>query len=205
MLLDQVKRGEPCTSEGARSTRLARAAEARRVRAGPSRYYSFGHQTESHRAHIVICPSCNRPSFLAPGLREQVPGPLVGRRLDKITDEDVLSLYVEAQKALAAGAPSASVMVCRKLLMHVAVQHGAEENASFSVYAQYLIDEAIVGKPFFEVVQHIRKQGNRENHDLEVRSQEDAETILRLVEFVLSSIYELPSMVPDSRSASTEE
>jgi hypothetical protein len=126
----------------------------------------------------------------------QVPGPLVGRTIAGITDDDVEKLYGEARKALASGAPSAAVLVCRKLLMHIAVEQGAKEGKGFTYYAKYLEDEHVVGAPFAGVVEHIKEEGNKENHELEVSSVDEATMLLKLVEFVLASIYELPAMIP---------
>lgn len=87
-------------------------------------------------------------------------------------------------------------MVCRKLLMHIAVEEGATTNEGFTYYADYLSDKGIVGKPFANVVTHIKDEGNKENHELDVSTASEAKMILTLVEFVLKSIYELPGMVP---------
>lgn len=166
------------------------------TRSGPSRRYIFAPESGHKPGQILICPVCNRPTFVFAQIEEQVPGPLVGRSIKGITDAEVEKLYDEARKALASSAPSAAVMVCRKLLMHIAVEKGAKPNKGFTYYADYLTDEHIVGAPFVDVVKHIKDQGNKENHELEVSTSAEAEMLLRLVEFVLASIYELPGMVP---------
>lgn len=163
---------------------------------GPSRRYHTGAYGDEKPAFIWICPICNRPTFILGAKVEQVPGPMVGRTVTGITDTKVEKLYDEARKALASGAPSAAVLVCRKLLMHIAVEQGAEEDKGFTYYATYLSDQHIVGAPFAGVVAHIKDQGNKENHELEVSSPDEATGLLKLVEFVLASIYELPAMVP---------
>ena len=165
------------------------------ARSGPSRRYTNS-GSGGDFAQIVICPSCNRPTYVLGEFAEQVPGPLVGRSITGITDAEVEKLYDEARKALANGAPSAAVMVCRKLLMHIAVEKGAKEGESFTYYAQYLTDKHIVGATFADVVAHIKDQGNKENHELDVSSVAEAAMVLRLVEFILASIYELPALVP---------
>ncbi len=170
--------------------------------AGPSRGYNFAPTASVHEAILLICPVCNRPSFLASGLGEQTPGPLPGQAVDGIDDVDVAALYTEAQRAISVGAPSAAVLVSRKILMHLAVSNGAKENQGFTYYAQFLSDEGVVGKPFADVLEHIKDQGNKENHELEVRSQEDAALILKLVEFLLRSVYELPGMIVGSEGES---
>lgn len=167
---------------------------------GPSRYYFTN---ENPQGFVFVCPACNRPTYICDGLSEQTPGPLAGRSIAGISNPEVEKLYLEARKALANGAPSASVMVCRKLLMHVAVEQGAEPDKGFRYYAKYLSDEGVVGTPFAGVVKHIADQGNKENHELEVRSPNDARTLLLLTEFVLASIYELPGMLPSPEGTDT--
>lgn len=169
---------------------------------GSSKRYLFKSSTaDEPDGHLFICPICNRPTYVLGDFEEQVPGPLAGRTIKGITDVDVENLYDEARKALANGAPSAAVLVCRKLLMHMAVVKGAEENQGFTYYADYISDEHIVGEPFSGVVAHIKDQGNKENHELDVSSVAEATMLLRMVEFVLASIYELPGMVPAPESA----
>jgi hypothetical protein len=165
---------------------------------GPSRHYRKDHGSDEYAAFVYLCPVCNRPTYICKDLDEQAPGRLVGGSLVGITDPDVERLYGEARKALASGAPSASVMVCRKLLMHIAVEKGAEKNEKFAYYALYLLDQHIIGEPLAEAVKHIKNQGNKENHELDVSLPEDATALLKLVEFVLASIYELPALVPKS-------
>ena len=163
---------------------------------GPSRRYRKEEAGNFSDGSIFLCPVCNRPTFISTSLNEQVPGPLVGRSIASIGDAEVEKLYNEARKALANDAPSASVMVCRKLLMHIAVEQGAHPGKNFAYYTKYLEDEGTVGKPFAGIVDHIRKAGNKENHELDVSTVAEATMLLKLVEFVLASIYELPGMVP---------
>ncbi len=163
---------------------------------GPDKAYLKPATAGGPSANIFICPSCRRPTFIYESEDVQVPGPLVGRTISGITEPDVAALYSEARRCLASGAPSATVLVCRKLLMHLAVREGADQNKSFKHYAEYLAENSIVTKAMVGMVDHIKDQGNAENHELEVRSPEDAKTILKLVEFLLASIYELPGMVP---------
>lgn len=163
---------------------------------GPSKGFFKDAPAGHRKAFVYICPTCNRPTYIIDDGTEQTPGPLVGRSIANITDPDVENLYAEARKCLASGAPSAAVMVSRKLLMHMAVQQGAKGNQGFTYYAQYLIDQGIVGKTFVDLVKHIKDEGNSENHELDISTVAEASIVLRLVEFVLASIYEIPGMLP---------
>jgi hypothetical protein len=83
------------------------------------------------RGQISICPHCNEPTYLSADGR-QVPGPAFGGTVAHISSEDVSALYDEARNCMKVNAFTAAVMCCRKLLMHIAVSEGAEENKSFA-------------------------------------------------------------------------
>jgi hypothetical protein len=54
------------------------------------------------------------------------------------------ALYDEARRSAAAGAPTAAVLVCRKILMHIGFQEKAEENKTFLYYVEYLSEHGFV-------------------------------------------------------------
>ena len=61
----------------------------------------------------------------------------------KALPDDGDSLYSEARNSVAAGAHTASVLTCRKLLMNVAVGLGADVGKGFMEYVEYLANKAI--------------------------------------------------------------
>ncbi len=142
---------------------------------------------------IYVCPRCGGPTlFNSDGPMERAPyGPAVGGLPD-----DVARLYEEARRALGAGAPTASVLTCRTLLMHIAVDHGAAAGEPFVKYVDFLIDNGVVAKRSEPWLDHVRVAGNRATHRTEVVTGEDAELLVDFVAFVLRTVYELPSRLP---------
>jgi len=91
---------------------------------------------------IRICPDCNRPSFFEAG-DKQIPGVAYGRPVPNVP-ADLATLYDEARKSTAAGAHTAAVLACRKILMHIAVDHGAKPGMSFIEYVEHLVNNGFV-------------------------------------------------------------
>jgi hypothetical protein len=96
---------------------------------------------------IFICHSCNQPTYFARD-GKQVPGYAYGNSVKDIPDASVNNLYEEARNCTAAGAHTASVLCCRKLLMNIAVQKGANAGLPFVEYIQY----CLTSKPPGQVV-----------------------------------------------------
>src|ERR1700730_4035841 len=70
-------------------------------------------------AYMYICHFCRCPTlFNADGV--QTPGVPHGESVRHISDEGVGEMYEEARRAFSAGAFTAAILCCRKLLMHVA-------------------------------------------------------------------------------------
>ena len=88
-------------------------------------------------------------------------------------------------------------MLCRKLLMNVAVQQGARHNQSFQSYVEYLDEHGFVPPNGRKWVDAIRKKGNDANHEIELMSSKDAHNIIRFTEMLLRFIYEMPHMLED--------
>jgi hypothetical protein len=98
--------------------------------------------------------------------------------------EDVDAAYGEARDALAAGAPTASVLISRKVLMHIAVDKGAEAGRTFAEYVDYLADNHFVPPGGRGWVDHIRSKGNEATHEIPRASDADA---TQLIEFIRRS------------------
>ncbi|MEX2031668.1 MAG: DUF4145 domain-containing protein [Dehalococcoidia bacterium] len=143
---------------------------------------------------IRVCPQCNGPTFFD-SRRTQWPGPLVGSVVQAVPP-DTAALYDEARRSVAANAFTGAVMLCRKILMHVAVEKSAKENQSFAYYVRWLADEHWI-PPGAEVwVTYIKDRGNEANHEIVLMTRDDAVGILRFAEALLRNVYELPAAVP---------
>jgi len=108
--------------------------------------------------------------------------------------EDVRAAFSEACKCLEVSAFTACELLCRKILMHVAVDKGAKEGDSFKAYIDYLSAEGYVTPPMRPWVTLIRDHGNRSTHDLATPTQERAEGTLMFTAELLRLIYEMDYM-----------
>lgn len=155
---------------------------------------SSGLQTEHYAAAVLVCPHCNGPTFFGSD-GSQWPGPKVGSTITHLAP-DVEAIYEQARSSIAANAYTGSVMLCRKLLMHVAVEKGAKEDLSFQKYAEYLVSEHYAPRGADVWLDYIRRRGNEANHELVIMNNEDAIGVLKFTEMLLRSVYELPALVP---------
>ena len=154
-------------------------------------------------ALIRLCPQCNAPTFLS-AQDAQHPGPLLGGEVASLTD-DIRRIYDEARNALTVGAATGTVMLCRKILMHVAVDRGAGEDLSFLAYVDWLVAEGWIPRGGQPWVDFIRRRGNEANHELPQMTSDDAAGILRFTEALLRNVYELPALVPPPLDAEPQE
>ncbi len=154
-------------------------------------------------ATIRVCPQCNAPTFFS-AQGAQHPGPLLGGKVASLAD-DVRGIYDEARNALTVGAATGTVMLCRKILMHVAVDMGANEGKRFQEYVEWLADEGWIPKGGQRWVDFIRRRGNEANHKLPDITREDAEGILKFTELLLRNVYELHALLPPPPDAGPSE
>ena len=142
---------------------------------------------------IYICPHCDKPTAFAG--RKQVPGTAYGATVAHLPAE-ISSLYQEARDCTAASCYTASVLICRKLLMNIAVSQGAKPGETFVSYVEYLASNGYVPPNGKGWVDHIRKKGNEATHEIKLMSQDDAQELISFAEMLLKFIYEFPSRVP---------
>lgn len=163
--------------------------------ASDSGYFSE-RKTYAADAFIYICPGCDGPTLFT--LRNiQFPLPIPGQHVPNVPDELGI-LYREAREAAGAGAQTAAVLVCRKMLMHIAVAEGAEPNKSFAYYVEYLSEKGFLPPNGKGWVDHIRQRGNDANHEIVLMDAKDAEMLIGFVEMLLRFIYDFPNRVPDA-------
>jgi hypothetical protein len=152
---------------------------------------------------IYICPGCGCPTFFDLKGNIQTPSPLLGNEVKSLPSE-IEAIYKEARECSKVEAYTASVLLCRKLLMHIGVQEGAKPGDTFLSYVEYLAKQGYVsprGKPW---VDHIRKKGNEANHEIKLMSKDDAMDLLSFSEMLLKTIYEFPARIaPDAQNPSS--
>ncbi len=146
-------------------------------------------------ATIYICPMCQRPTFFDdtdPSM--QMPGISFGRAVDHLP-KDIDELYGEIRNATSAQAYTSAVLSCRKMLMHIAVEKGAEENNTFAFYIKYLADNHYAPPGSEAWVAKIKNSGNEANHEIKIMTKDEAEELVTFVQMLLTFIYEFPKKI----------
>lgn len=167
---------------------------------GPDKGWGFARGNKDPATVVtLICPNCNRPSLLTSS-GEQAPGPLEGGVVEHVPRQ-IDQLYTDARKAAASGAFTSAVLTLRKILMHVAVEHGAEEGGSFVGYVEHLVDNGYLPPGGGGWLDYIRRRANEANHEIVLMAREDATSLLKFTENLLRHVFELPALVPSPDDA----
>ena len=161
---------------------------------GPNTGYSALRQN----AHIYICSYCFAPTYFenqGQYSEEQIPGASYGRAIKGLKDH-VKTAYDEARECMKAGAYTAAAMLCRKILMNVAVSKDAKPNQSFAEYVKWLQDNHYFPPGGLVWIDQIRGKGNEANHEIQPVVRSDAELVFTFTENFLLFAFELPSLLP---------
>lgn len=154
----------------------------------------IGNSRSGHKGLIYPCPNCSNPTYID-GEGKQHPAVRIGREVTGIDDSEVESLYKEARDCSSVGAYTGTILICRKILMNLAVHQGADAGKSFIFYIDYLNDNGFVPPNGKAWVDEIRKKGNIATHEAPSPSEGDASQIITFIEMLLRFVYEFPSMV----------
>ena len=152
---------------------------------------------EFDKSKIYICPRCEKPTAFIhsdDGRVEQVPGPMQGAVIQGLP-ETVSAFYDEIRKCVQVGAYTSAVLSSRKMLMHIAVDNGADGGMTFSQYVGFLDEAHYIPPNGAEWVDEVRKRSNEQNHEIVIATRDDATQLLDFIEMLLRFIYEFPSRV----------
>ena len=151
-----------------------------------------GESSDIGSGYIYICHKCNKPTYIS--FKEQVPGPLYGKNFLKeiFQDERTYKLYEESRQCMKINAYTSIGMCCRKLIMHIAVDCGAETGKTFAYYVDYLDKNNYIPANCKKWVDIIRDKGNEANHEIIILEKKDAKQLLSFIEIIISVIYEMP-------------
>jgi hypothetical protein len=147
----------------------------------------------ANHAVLYICPECRGPIFRRG--EQQFPTAAFGNPVAHVPQE-LNTLYEEARACTSANAFTAAVLICRKMLMNIAVQERAPEGGKFIDYVNHLADKGYVPPNGKHWVDHIRKRGNEATHEIALMSETDAKELVGFVEMLLRFIYEFPNLIP---------
>lgn len=143
-------------------------------------------------AQICQCPHCKNPIIYFCDSKETVPGAKYGREIQNLPDS-IAILYDECRTCYANGCYTSSQMIARTVLMHIAVEQGAEENKSFAFYVDYLDSKGYIPPNGKDWVDFIRTSGNNANHEIVIKEKDETEKVINFLSTLLLVIYELPN------------
>jgi hypothetical protein len=137
----------------------------------------------------ILCPSCIDASVLTKeGLLypSAASGPVIEGLPGTVKDA-----YHEARMCLTVNGFTACELLCRKILMYVAVEKGAPTGDTFNNYLTHLTGLGYIAPPMKGWVELIRKHGNQSTHELPSPDRTRAESTLMLTAELLRLIYEM--------------
>ena len=118
------------------------------------------------------------------------PGARFGPVVEGLPD-DVKEAYQEARDCLSVSATTAAELICRKILMHIAVDKGADEGKAFAFYIDFLEQQGFVTPPMRGWVILIKNHGNEATHRLPKPERKRAEGTLVFTAQLLRTVYEM--------------
>ena len=134
----------------------------------------------------LLCPQCGRGSVQnddiilpSPQTFSDVGGLPVG----------IADLYDEVRASFSVQAYTGCEMLCRKILMNVAVDKEAKPNQSFAVYVEYLVDKGYVPPAFKDMATAVKNSGNAAAHKIDPPSRTRAEYTLDFTRRILDTMY----------------
>ena len=139
---------------------------------------------------IYICPHCKNPTLIFDG--RQYPG-IPEVKPVKHLPTAIQEVYEEARTCMSHCCFTAAVMICRKIIMNVAVENGAEENMKFIQYVDFIDKEGLFPKKCRPALDRIKNKGNEANHEIEQITKEDASLVMSMAYQMLVYIYEMPA------------
>lgn len=143
---------------------------------------------------IYICVHCDQPTHFN-SVGNQYPDIAPGNDVNHLPD-DLAALYKEARNCVAASSYTGAVLLCRKLLMNIGVQQGAEEGKPFIHYVNYLANKGYIPPNGRGWVDHIRQKGNEATHEIALKTKADCEDLISFSEMLMKFIYEFPNKIP---------
>ncbi|MHA1985973.1 MAG: DUF4145 domain-containing protein [Promethearchaeota archaeon] len=149
---------------------------------------TYGNDRNNPSIRFSICPSCVKGSVWMNGI--MIPGTNPGQNLEGLPN-DVEAAYEEARKCFSIGAFTGCELLCRKILMHVGVDNGAQEGQSFVSYLNHLEQIGFITPPIKKWANLIRKFGNQSTHKLDPPDSKRSEGTLLFTMELLKIIYEM--------------
>lgn len=112
-----------------------------------------------------------------------------------------LNAWTEVRECLGVGSYTAAVMMCRKLLFHIAVANGLpatddkDRAPTFSQVVEHLVADGLVSSRMRPWVEQIKKVGNDANHVIVPMDKDIAMDIAIFTEQLLKLTYEMDTIM----------
>ena len=135
----------------------------------------------------LACPRCKHGSVLTGD--KIYPRRIVGENVQGLP-ETINSAYIEARRTISANCYTACEMMCRKILMNVAVDKGAPKGKSFAEYIDYMVDAGHITSVMEPWVKKIKDNGNDATHEIHPPDLKRAESTLKFTLSLLRNVYE---------------
>ena len=141
----------------------------------------------------IGCPACHNGS-VANSDGVVYPMPLPGDETQGLEDS-IKGAYKEARQSLSSQNNTACVLMCRKILMYVAVDKGADKGKQFTYYVDYLVEQGHITSTMRDWVDKIRELGNEAAHVIPSSDYETANLALTFTTLLLKNIYEIAHLL----------
>lgn len=142
--------------------------------------------------YVYQCPLCKNPIIFFIDTKETIPGAPYGRESKNLPD-NIQTLYNECRTCYANQCYTSAQKIARTLLMHIAVEQGAEEGLPFARYVTYLDEKGYIPPNGKKWVDYIRTSGNVANHEIVIKEREETQKVITFLSTLLLVIYELPN------------
>lgn len=134
------------------------------------------------------CPNCNAAIVKQVDGSVYPPAPAGGTVPN--LPADVEKAWQEARVSHNVAAYTASEIMCRKILMHLAVDRAdSKPGKGFVDYVNDLEKGGYIATGLKPTVDSIRSRGNAANHELPASTEEESLQTLRITQHLLESVY----------------
>lgn len=147
------------------------------------------------------CVTCNLGYVRNNGTLSPAPIPLsIPQGLPNLEQ----GVWKEVRQCLGVNAATAAVMLCRKILLHIAIEHGLEskttDDRSPSYYSAvvFLQQANLITPKMRPWVDRIKDVGNEANHELPQITLEVAMDVARFTEQLLKLTYEMDELMKNA-------
>lgn len=142
--------------------------------------------TGERKRQWLLCPRCGGGSVKNDDII--LPPRQTFRKVDGLSGS-IAALYDEARASFNAQAYTGCEILCRKILMSMAVDEGAKPNRRFVEYVDYLDSNGYITPALKDMATAIKDNGNEAAHEIDQPSQERAEYTLKFTRRILDITY----------------